>query len=901
MAVGAVIASILTQYSDKGSKEAQKDIARLTKKFDDFGRKAKKSFGIAIAATATLAIKIGKDAVAAAIEDSKTQLVLANAMANSTGATEELIAAAEEYIKKTMFRVNVADDELRLSLTSLYIATGDLTEAQRIQSVALDVAAASGKDLSTVTLGITKAQQGNVGALKKLSPEISGLITKTTKFEDILAILGGTYFGTAEKLADLDPLTGLKLAYGEVLETLGYELLPVVREFAEYIKTDLLPIIEEWVMTNGDELRDGLKGILKLFITLGEVVIDVGRILNKFDGLIKFAVMVIGAGKVLKIFGRISAGIVSKTEGVSTQIKGLIDTFKSFSGSDSGLYKAVQLVGKLVENFGRFLLLIPGAQIAVSFFKGAWDALFGSSEKLGKSIEKTTKKTYNQMRADQIAADAAKKRADALKKAQAAAAAAAAKEAAKAAKEAALEEAINKRILSIRKQLNITKDSALDKETDIFQLAAAEALLKKQGVIAKEELAKIERIKEENFLLEARETLAKRYLDIQEKLADQKLDTKEIEELSKKWGISNESVVAYIHLVKSVEDQVISANEIKVLADMWNTSEAEAQKFLEVYMRIQDGLLSSNEVFDLIQKGFFQSEKEARIYADLVATVHDGIANDEDFEKLRIKWDLSKTQVNAYLAAMGAKFDYQGTFIDPVTLLKTQWELATKALEAYLAMLNSGKGIDYNKFGPGSVSDDAANAAAKAAADAAAAAAAEAEALAKEAEAAAAAIEAAARASAARDYAIAKASGDMDAAALAAAKVNPSALAAQESGAIGAASISAALKAAEQALQNERIMSTYASFRAKEAEDAAKAAANAASTISSPNYDERFRFMNSTVNTAQGISGGNLMAAPVVNITVQGSVTAEQDLVTTVRNGLLAAQYNGNSITLQAI
>ena len=67
----------------------------------------------------------------------------------------------------------------------------------------------------------------------------------------------------------------------------------------------------------------------------------------------------------------------------------------------------------------------------------------------------------------------------------------------------------------------------------------------------------------------------------------------------------------------------------------------------------------------------------------------------------------------------------------------------------------------------------------------------------------------------------------MDAAALAAAGVNPSALAAQENGIIGAASIAAqlaaAVAAAEQASQNEKIMATYAAIRAKEAADLAAA------------------------------------------------------------------------------
>lgn len=912
MATGAVIARILTQYSDKGSKAAQKDIARLTKKFDDFGRKARKSFGIAIAATATLAIKIGKDAVEAAIEDSKSQLVLANALISVTGSQKQLTEAAEDYIKTTMLRVNVADEVLRASLATLVIATGDLTEAERLQGIALDVAASQGKDLATVTVAITKAQQGNLTSLKKLSPELSGLISKGMKAEEAFALLASTYGGSAEALADLDPLTKLKLAYGEVLETLGYELLPYVKEFVDVIVNDVLPVVDEWIKANGEDIGKAVSGFLRVGFQFLDLLVDIGTILEDNKTVIKWAFALLSIGKAVKFLGGVYKTFKRLRTEIKDGVKKLTDmkqTFSEFAGKDSGVGKAVTMIGNFVSNIGKLILLAPGVGIAFAVIKHAINALTGENDKLGSSTAKVTKNTYNQMRADQIAADAAKKKAEAIAKARAAAEAQAKVDAAIAAQrrkeeiaDLKIKQAQEAKSLALKKQLNITKLSALDEGTEtLIQLAAAEALLKKQGVIAKEEIAKLERLKQENFLLEARDTLAKRYLDIQEKLADQKLDTKEIEELSKKWGISNESVVAYIHLVKSVEDQVISADEIKTLADMWNTSESEAQKFLEVYRRIQDGLLDSNEVFDLIKQGFFQSEKEARIYADLVATVHDGIANDEDFEKLRIKWDLSKTQVNAYIAAMGAKFDYQGTFIDPVTLLKTQWDLATKALQAYLTLLNSGKGLDYNKFGPGTFTpgsgeDPAVIAAAKAAADAAAKAAADAAAALAESEAALAAIAAAESAASARNYAIAKAIGDTEGMMLAAAGVNPSALAAKESGAIGAASIAAQLAAAEQQLQNERIMSTYASFKAKEAADAL-----ASSSVSNMDYDEKFRFNRGTVATAQGISGGNLMAAPVVNITVQGSVTAEEDLVQTVRNGLLRTQYNGNSIDLQAI
>jgi hypothetical protein len=76
-------------------------------------------------------------------------------------------------------------------------------------------------------------------------------------------------------------------------------------------------------------------------------------------------------------------------------------------------------------------------------------------------------------------------------------------------------------------------------------------------------------------------------------------------------------------------------------------------------------------------------------------------------------------------------------------------------------------------------------------------------------------------------------------------------------------------------------------------------------SVASRDYDERFRFQafnSSTMNTASGISSGNLMAGGAnVVVNVAGNVTTEQDLVTAVRNGLLANQYNGSGLTLQVV
>jgi 3-oxoacyl-ACP reductase-like protein len=74
-------------------------------------------------------------------------------------------------------------------------------------------------------------------------------------------------------------------------------------------------------------------------------------------------------------------------------------------------------------------------------------------------------------------------------------------------------------------------------------------------------------------------------------------------------------------------------------------------------------------------------------------------------------------------------------------------------------------------------------------------------------------------------------------------------------------------------------------------------------------YDERFRFSgmdlrSPTMETAassgfkglQGSSGNT-----EINLTVNGNIQTENDIIQAIRTGLLAAQQNGQGLTLQAI
>ena len=954
MSSAAVLARIATQYSDKGSKAAQKDIARLTKKFEAFGKKAQKSFKLAIVATAALSVKIGKDAVQAAIDDSKSQLILANAMVNATNATKDQVAAAEEYIERTMFRVNVADEELRSSLSMLITATGSFTAAEKLQALALDVSAASGKDLATTTIAITKAQQGNVGALKKLSPELSGLIGKGTKASEVFLLLEQAYGGTAEQLADQDPLKKLNLAYGEVLETLGTALLPTIRLFADYIVKNVVPAIDEWIKANGDTLQKALEGALKLFITFIDIFADLAAFYNQFDWLIKLALSWMAVGRALKVSKAFAADamIVFKKAGSAAKDVGkLVDDFiELLVGGWSNFFKKFVKFGDLLKDIAIAFCVVGTAIIIarnsleslfdIKFPKFPWEK---SSKKTSDIIDDITKQTSNIMTMDkaynQVLEDRNKVLQAARDKAEKAAEIAARNEAfdaARAAKEKADERAEYVKMIAVKKQLVAIGINPRTK-AESKDLKAALELLKKKGKAAstyeKERIAAQIKIKANGIVardnkdpidLEAARLLllkqkdneaslkklslllnqiiaqdglnksTQKYADILAAIADDKLSDNEIVLLAKKWGLSIEAAKTYIYTVFAIKDNKVSDAEVAALAQAWGISTREAGMYLDFIAKLRDDGKISDADIQKLMSSWGLSKVEAEKYKDVILKIeNDGDISDEDIRALARQWGVSNKEVLDYLNKVKAPATYSGTLFEPADIAFNKWKAANNELDLYLAKLakgitgvvpgfvppvvipKTGDPVVIPKAGDPALGGSKTDSAAAASSAAAAA------------------------------YAAAKARGDMDAAAIAAAGVTPSALAAQESGAIGAASIAAQLRAAEAARvaadAAARQASSLAAFKAKEAADAAASQAAA----SAMDYDERFRFRAAqgvmSASSGSGFKGLNAGGNTNVTVNVAGTVVGTNDLVATVRQGLLAGQYNGQSLTLESI
>jgi hypothetical protein len=240
----AINLPIISEWNPAGIDKAINDF----KKLETNGQKAafaiKKAAvpaGLAVAALGAVAF----DAVKAFAEDDAAAQKLATTLGNVTGASDKQIASVEDFITKTSQAAAVADDELRPALDSLVRGTGDITKAQDLLGLALDVSAGTGKDLGAVSDALSKAFNGNLGPLRKLDPALADLIKSGASVDEVFAAMSDTFKGQANTAANTTQgkMKNLGIQMGELKESIGAavaplaeKLLPKFLEFSAWIQ-----------------------------------------------------------------------------------------------------------------------------------------------------------------------------------------------------------------------------------------------------------------------------------------------------------------------------------------------------------------------------------------------------------------------------------------------------------------------------------------------------------------------------------------------------------------------------------------------------------------------------------------------------------------------------------------
>jgi phage-related protein len=315
----------------KSLAQANGDVDNSSSKMGEFSKKAGLAFAAAGAAAGAYAIKLAVDGVKAAIEDEAAQIRLATALKNATGATNEMIASVEKQILKTSLATGVADDKLRPALQRLSLSTNDVTKAQDLLNLALDISQATGKGLDSVANALGKAYDGNTAALGKLGIGLSAAELKAMSFEETQTRLSDLFGGAAAANAETfaGRLQILKVTFDEAKESVGAKLLPIIQQLVEFVVNEVVPALGKFA---------------QFFKPITDAIDNNKEAFTEFIGFIQkyvVPVLVTVLGGAFKVVGEIAGGIINVIGAVISGLNALI------SGAVAGINALIRVYNSI--------------------------------------------------------------------------------------------------------------------------------------------------------------------------------------------------------------------------------------------------------------------------------------------------------------------------------------------------------------------------------------------------------------------------------------------------------------------------------------------------------------------------------------------------------------------------
>ena len=187
-------------------------------------------------------------AAQAAADDAASVAKLQQAVENSGAAWSTYIGQMGTVIEQAQKR-GFTDDQARDALSLLTAQTGDATEAQRRFALAQDLARGANIDVVTASKLLGKVTEDNVNVLGRYGIAAKEGMSETELFGMIQAKFGGQAETFAKSTAG--QMAAAKIQMGELKESIGYAVLPVMTKLVDVVTTRLIPSIQklaaEWL------------------------------------------------------------------------------------------------------------------------------------------------------------------------------------------------------------------------------------------------------------------------------------------------------------------------------------------------------------------------------------------------------------------------------------------------------------------------------------------------------------------------------------------------------------------------------------------------------------------------------------------------------------------------------
>lgn len=357
----SVVLNIFSEFDSSGVQKAKKQFAQL----DGAAAKTKFAFKKALIPATAAVAGLGAalfDATKGAVEDAAAQDVLAAALTRNTAATDAQIKANEDWISTQGKLLGVTDSDLRPSIAKLAAQTGSLEEAQRGASLAMDIAAATGKPLSTVTDALAKAYGGNTAALAKLDPKLKGLIKDGLDAEGAMSVLADTFGGAASTKANTaeGQFQRLKVSLDETKETIGAALIPIIQKVLPFLTR-----MGTWASEN-----------TSTFLIIAGVIGGIAAAVLLVNGAMTAWTAITTAFTVVQAaFNAVMAlnPVVLVTLAIAALVLGLIVAYKKFEGFRKVVDTVFQFITKAVS--GSLDLIKSYFSTVLGFYKTIFNGI----------------------------------------------------------------------------------------------------------------------------------------------------------------------------------------------------------------------------------------------------------------------------------------------------------------------------------------------------------------------------------------------------------------------------------------------------------------------------------------------------------------------------------------------
>jgi hypothetical protein len=348
------------EYDNTDVQRAMRELQRLQREtgatggvMGGFGKvMAGVGASLLAAFSVTKVIDFMQESAKAAMEDQVSMVALAKAMENVGLAGQN--ANVEAFVQKLSLANGVADDQLRPNLQKLITVTGDVETSQKALALALDISKGSGRDLSTVTLALSKGYSGQATALGRLGVGLDKALLKSGDMVAITGALSDKFGGQAAAAAQTyqGKMDRITVAAGEAKEAIGYSLLNAIDNVSMAFGGTNGAV--NGIASFGQETADAITGI-------GAMVAGIANATKAIDDFIKrqekgkesndgYQVSFLGFQQIIPMFANYGKALTAEQAKIDDSTKASTEYWQSYINTATGVSGVTKEIGQAEQD-----------------------------------------------------------------------------------------------------------------------------------------------------------------------------------------------------------------------------------------------------------------------------------------------------------------------------------------------------------------------------------------------------------------------------------------------------------------------------------------------------------------------------------------------------------------------